>query len=149
MRFISKSKIIIVGIIAGLIVARVFYGHVVKSKFVSAVSRAQYAVLRSCNSEQRTNITESVRKIICDAIDGNMSLRVFDTKSVSYGTIFLLDGNMSPISQIWILEYPLFTFDRTQIELHCDIVGACGFSIKGYQCNDKLDATNKHTMETP
>ena len=140
MKFLGKGKIIVVGIIVGLIAARVFYGHVVKRKFISAISQAQYAVLRSCNSEQRTNITESVRKIIYDAIDGNMSLRVFDTKSVSYGAMFLLDGNMSPVARIGILRYPLFTFDGTQIELHCDIAGAFGFSIKGYQCTDKLDA---------
>ena len=136
MKVLSKSKIIVIGIVVLLIAARVFYGHMVRRKFVSAITQAQYAVLLSCNSECRTNITECARKRIKDAIAENMSLRAFDTKSVSYGTIKLFYGNMSPVGQIWILEYPLFTFDRTQIELHCDIVGAFGFSIKGYQCND-------------
>ena len=136
MKTLSKSKIIVIAIVVLLIAVRVFYGHIVRRKFVSAITEAQYAMLVSCGSECRTNITECARKRIREAIVGNLSLRVFDTKSVSYGTIKLFDGNMSPVGQIWILEYPLFTFDRTQIELHCDIVGAFGFSIKGYQCND-------------
>jgi len=136
MRFFSKIKIIVTGIVVLLIAARVFYGCIVKNKFVSAIERSQYVVLRSSNSEWRTNVTESVRRKICDAVDDSMAIKILDKKSVGYGAMFLLDGDMSPVARIGVLRYPLFTFDRTQIELHFDIVGAFGFSIKGYQCND-------------
>ena len=122
MRFFSKIKIIVTGIIVLLIAARVFYGCIVKN--------------RSSNSEWRTNVTESVRRKICDAVDDSMAIKILDKKSVGYGAMFLLDGDMSPVARIGVLRYPLLTFDRTQIELHFDIVGAFGFSIKGYQCND-------------
>ena len=143
MRVFSKSKIIVAGIVVLLIAARVFYGCIVKNKFVSAIEQSRYVVFRSNNSEWRTNVTESVRRKIRDAVDDSMVIKFFGEKSVSYGAMFLFDGNMSPVARIGVLRYPLFTFDGTQIKLHCDIAGAFGFSIKGYQCTDKPAPSGK------
>ena len=54
-------------------------------------------------------------------------------KSVSFGKLLLFDKEGKLVARIGILEYPLFTFNRTQLELHYDLVGAYGFSLQGYE----------------
>ncbi|MBR4654767.1 MAG: hypothetical protein IKO72_15535 [Kiritimatiellae bacterium] len=98
------------------------------------MERARYAVVNS-----RTNqVPRSVALELAEKVRKGSSIRISQKKSVSYGSIFLLDSNMKPIARVGVLKYPLFQVNdiqsehRIQFELQFDLVKAYGFSMRGY-----------------
>jgi len=65
---------------------------------------------------------------------------IVEKKSVCFGDISLLDGNMKPLAKVVVLKHPLFQFQSSrdgygdQFELRYDLVGALGFNVHGYDC---------------
>ena len=135
MKKISKYYLFGVGIVGILALTIVSYKMIKRIKISEMVSHTRYVVLVDEESfkEQKKTVPLSLGQKIAERVKENTSVKVLGKKSVSYGKIFLLDEHLNPIARIGILEFPLFTFNGTQIELNFDIVRAYGFSIKGYE----------------
>lgn len=130
----SKSTLYFTVVIFLLVAMISLYTATKKRTVASLMEHARYAVVNS-----RTNqVPQSVALELADKVKKCSSIRINQKKSVSYGSIFLLDGNMTPIARVGVLKYPLFQVDdlqseyRVQFELQFDLVKACGFSMRGY-----------------
>ena len=124
----SKSTLYFTVAICLLVVMISLYTATKRRTVASLMKCTRYAVVAS-----RTNqVPQSVALELADKVQKCSSIRINQKKSVSYGSIFLLDGNMTPIARVGVLKYPLFQIDdlqseyRVQIELQFDLVKAYG-----------------------
>ncbi len=130
----SKTTLCFTVAICLLVAMISLYTATKKRTVASLMERARYAVVNS-----RTNqVPRSVALELAEKVRKCSSIRISQKKSVSYGSISLLDSNMKPIVRVGVLKYPLFQVNdiqsehRIQFELQFDLVSAYGFSMRGY-----------------
>ena len=133
MKKTCKCVFIVTISVLSLIIAYVIYQTIMKDTIAKSFSHVQYAALENEDSLEKKEISASVNKEISEKIKELAVIKVFGRKSVSFGKLLLFDKEGKLVARIGILEYPLFTFNGTQLELHYDLVGAYGFSLQGYE----------------
>ena len=110
------------------------YVTIKKRTIASLVERAQYAVYVNATTSCTNHVPRDIALNLADKIRETSSMRlIYHIKSVGFGSIYLIDGDMKPLVRIGVFRYPIFEFNRKQFDLQYDLVGALGFSIPDYK----------------
>ena len=128
----KRIFIVTIGVIP-LILTYVIYQSIMRETIATTFSHVQYVVLETEDFVEKREISTSVNQEISEEIKELASIKILGRKSISFGKLSLFDKDEKLVARIGILEYPLFTFNGTQLELYYDLVGAYGFSLQGYE----------------
>ena len=131
---LNKPVLCFLGIACFIVTIVSMYVTIKKRTIASLVERAQYAVYVNATTSCTNHVPRDVALNLADKIRETSSMRlIYHIKSVGFGSIYLIDGDMKPLVRIGVFRYPIFEFNRKQFDLQYDLVGALGFSIPDYK----------------
>lgn len=145
----KSALLIIVGIVSLLAATISIYVTSKRRSVASLIARTRYAIFFDGAMACTNPIPQNIALELANKVLEHSSVKILGKKSIDYGGVYLLDGYKKPILNIDILEYPLFEMDGKQIELHYDLVGACGFSIPEYEIPVQTTPRKEEQRESP